>query len=1604
MALGFRETRRALLASLSHQIQTRLTGKRATQVQAFADCFYATCTDEDIAQWRSEDLYGATLYAWEFLQEHSSGEPKVRVFNPDFEQHGWQSAHTIVQVLSDDLPFTMDSIRVELSRRHLGIHGVHNSVLSLKRDDNKLFSDFLSRTSRSKNVRHETLITLEIDRHTDPELLIDLQADLDDVLYQVAVVVNDFEPMLGNIDELLSMYDQIKPDKRPAGLAETREFVHWLKLHFTFLGYDEYQLVKKGKETLALVMGSQKGQLKYCDEYCRAELVDDSLRDNAPFTLIPDLLSFTKSPSKSRVHRPAYPDYIILKRFDKMGRVTGESRFLGLYTSEVYIGNSRQIPVVREKVAAVLARSERHENGHDWKELQQILEVHPRDDLFQASIDELYETTISILHIHERRQIRLFLRRDPFGQYVSCLLYAPRDIYSTEFRLRAEQTLLTELNCNRAEFNTYFSESILARTHFILRSSQMIPQEIDVEGLQQKVRQAARSWSDELYGSLIEALGEEMGIVVFNRFGRGFPSSYKEDFPARTAVADIQHMEKLDNDNQLSLSFYRALETTSASFNCKLFNLGVPLPLSDVLPILENLGLRVIDEHPYAITSDQNTVWIHDFSLQSSMAIRHAPQDMKEAFQDAFMQIWGGHVANDKLNRLVLMAGLTWRQVDLLRAYGAYLKQIRFPLTGSAISNTLTTHSGIAEQLITFFEARFNPDPAEGADWEGLEASLLASLDQVENLNDDKVIRQFILLIKATLRTNYYQLISPHGVKPYLSFKMNPGDIPNIPQPCPMYEIFVFSIRFEGVHLRGGKVARGGLRWSDRYEDYRTEVLGLVKAQQVKNAVIVPVGAKGGFVSKRLRNDMNREESQREAMECYRQFISALLDLTDNLVDGVVIPPDNLVRYDEDDPYLVVAADKGTATFSDIANEIARQYGFWLDDAFASGGSQGYDHKKMGITAKGGWVSVQRHFRELGVNVADTDFNVIGIGDMSGDVFGNGMLLSKHIRLLAAFNHQHIFVDPSPDVAQSWQERERLFKLPGSGWQDYDKQLISSGGGVFNRSAKSIQISPEMKRVFEIEEERLPVNELISRLLCAPVDLLWNGGIGTYIKASHETHEMVGDKANDGLRVDARNLNCRVIGEGGNLGVTQQARIEYAGNFGRVNTDFIDNAGGVDCSDHEVNIKILLNDALENGDLTQKQRNLLLHEMTDDIKVRVLTNNYRQVQAISLEQVHAVNGMAENRRYILDLEQRGQLNRQLEFLPDDEVLSERQSAGSGLTRPELAVLISYSKGELKQQLLDSGAPDDPFLAEEIMNAFPVRLVETYPVLLQQHPLKREIIATQLANNIVNYMGFKFVDRLRASTRSNIGRIARAYVLAREVFDIQHIWRQIEALDYQVDANIQLSMMNELQYLIRRSTRWFVVNRSDHEVVCPKEVELYRVTIAEIAGQLGKYLCGQPKQDWHKAHELFVGARVPEELAAMIAGTRCLYTVLNIIDVAGANDQPVERVAEVMFQVGEVLHLHWLSSRLNKLERGSRWQLLARESFRDDIDSQQRVIVSAVLKHAVEEDSLESWMAQYEQPLSRWQQLIRELKEVERPDYAMYTVTIAELVELARRCQ
>jgi len=1604
------ESKSEILEYLSNEISKRLPKTKSELLLKFIEHYYLTAPERDLKNWRLDDLYGSTLNIWEFLQAKSERTGRVRVFNPDYEKHGWQSTHTVIEVSALDMPFIVDSLRIELNRLDVTIHSITNAVFSVKRNDTGEITDFISSgKSTNETYSRESVVAIEVDRHTNQEKLELIRTSLQEVLQEVRRVVDDFSSMLSAADDLAKSLTTFKGAVDNADIAEAQAFIKWLRDNFTFLGYEELELVTQGKKKLLKpVAGSGLGVLRECEGQCRADLRHSFDRDAAVFTLIPDLLTFSKSAAKSRIHRPAYPDYISFKRFNDKGEVCAEVRFLGLYTSSVYVHSPRGVPVIRNKINAVMERSNLYPEGHNWKELMQILETFPRDDLFQSSVEELFSSTLGILQIRERRQIRLFLRRDRFGQFFSALVYVPRDIYSTEFRVRSEKILKEALGCDLAEFNTYFSESILARTQFNLRHSDegRVIETFDVEQIERRIQDAARSWDEDLYTALTDSLGEEQGIHCYNHYGSSFSPSYRSDFTPRTAVVDIQHMRKLSPESPIALSFYRALEREQDELNFKLFHYGTALPLSDVMPALENLGLRVIDEHPYQINAEEKCVWIHDFNLRYRGKQQSSIEELQSIFEDAFQHIWSGHANSDDFNKLVLGAGLGWRKIVILRAYAAYMKQIRFPISIEAVSAALNNHPGISRQLIELFEYRFNPANVSESKAVETEEAIMLSLDDVSSLNEDQVIRQYVELIKATVRTNYYQSLDGQD-KSYVSFKLMPASIPFMPQPRPMFEIFVFSPRVEGVHLRGGKVARGGLRWSDRNEDFRTEVLGLVKAQQVKNAVIVPVGAKGGFVPKQLQPGWDRDAWLAEGIACYRIFISALLDITDNLVDGEVVPPLGVVRHDEDDTYLVVAADKGTATFSDIANGIANDYGFWLGDAFASGGSQGYDHKKMGITARGAWVSVERHFREMGINTKTDPFTVVGIGDMSGDVFGNGMLLSDQIKLVAAFNHMHIFIDPNPDPASSYAERKRLFDLPRSGWNDYNSELISKGGGIFPRTAKSITLTPEIKKLTGLTLNRVAPNELMSALLAAPVDLLWNGGIGTYVKASDESHADVGDKANDGLRVDGCLLRCKVIGEGGNLGMTQRGRMEFSRQGGRINTDFIDNAGGVDCSDHEVNIKILLNGMVAAGDMTMKQRNKLLVEMTEEVAELVLLNNYRQVQAISLEEKRSLFSMAEYQRFISKLESQGKLNRKLEYIPSDEELAEQRSAGRGLTRPELSILISYCKADLKETLLSTSVPDDLYLSKELVTAFPNKMEESFGSELTQHRLCREIVATQIANQIVNFMGINFVDRLMTSTGASVESIVRAYVLVRDIFDLESMWEMIEVLDYQVDAEIQSEMMSNLQYLVRHATRWFVRNRRA-ELNCQVEMDNFHDHVSRISQNLGELLRGEPRELWEQAYSRYTDAGVPSSLAQVVAGSGSLYAALGIIEVARELDRPLEHAAAAFFGLGERLELQWFSRQLNELRVDNYWQALARDAFRDDLDWQQRALMATVLKmHKPEggsiEEQLEDWVALNEGLLERWNRVLADLKNAKHQDYAMYTVAVRELFDLARTC-
>jgi len=1595
----------SLLKDLNEELDNKLAVKKAEAVKQFAQAYYAAASESDLEAWRLDDLYGATLESWQFIQNYRGDTPSVRVYNPRYDENGWQSTHTFIEILQTDKPFLVDSLRMELNRRNLTIHAINNTVLTSSRDASGKLKKLLQANSKAANSARESLISVEIDRHSDAAQLEDIRATLAEILNEVIAVVSDFPAMVEHCETAIKNFAGKIAKVSQEDVNETKDFLVWLKDHFTFLGYDQYRVVKKaGNTELVAVEGSPLGLLKQGgNEYCESKLFHEISEDVALDDT--DIVTFSKAMARSRIHRPSHPDYICIKQFDKAGQWIGEIRFLGQYTSAVYNKSSSLIPIVRRKVESVMARSDLPHGGHNWKELLQILEIHPRDELFLTRKDELFEMAMGILQIHERRQIRIFVRKDSSEHFFSCLVYAPRDIYSTAFRIKVETILKEALGCDQSDFHTYFSESILARTQFTLRNSQgNVSANTDLATIEKLVSQASRSWHDELKIALIEKLGEEQGMNAFNQVGVNFPAGYCDMFSARTGVADIGYMMQLTPADPLSLSFYRQLENEGNELNLTLYNLQEPLPLSDVLPVLEHLGLRVIDEHPYQIKAGDGVVWLHDFNLVYTGSDEINVKDHRVSFQQAYLAIWNKRASSDNFNRLILGAKLGWRDVVLLRAYAAYMKQIRFPISTDAIIATLNNHAVIAEQLVKLFHAYFDPKKASAKSAEKIEAGLIASFDGVSSLTEDRVLRQYLALIKGTVRTNFFQKDSGKSVKAYVSFKLTPQDIPGIPLPAPLFEIFVFSVRVQGVHLRGGKVARGGLRWSDRAEDFRTEVLGLVKAQQVKNAVIVPVGAKGGFVPQLMHDGMSREEFMAEGIACYKTFISALLDVTDNLVDGGIAPPLDVVRRDEDDPYLVVAADKGTATFSDIANGISDEYGFWMGDAFASGGSVGYDHKGMGITAKGAWVSVERHFREMGVNTAKDEFTVIGIGDMAGDVFGNGMLLSDKICLLSAFNHLHIFIDPKPNAAKTFVERQRLFDLPRSSWTDYDKSLISKGGGIFERSAKSIKLTPEIKAMLGVKNASMTPTELINALLKAQVDLLWNGGIGTYIKAASESHEDVGDKANDVLRVNGNELRCKVIGEGGNLGTTQLGRIEYCLNGGRSNTDFIDNAAGVDCSDHEVNIKILLKGIMDDGDLTQKQRNNLLASMTDEVGELVLSNNYRQVQAISLAQRQAVKSMAEYRRFTRNLEAQGKLNRALEFLPIDEVMTERALSGDGLTRPELSILVSYAKADLKESLLLTTVPDDVYVSRELTTSFPVKLEKKYAQQMKEHRLNRELVATQVANHIVNFMGINFVERLAASTGADVGVIARAYILVRDIFKVTETWSKIEAMDYSIESDVQFDLMQELQHLTRRATRWFVRNRVAG-LDCQVEYDQFSTLIDSAEKGMDKFLVGEPLERWQQTFDKYTGLGVSTEIATEIASTRGLYSVLAIGEIGKSNNVPVDDVAKAYFEVSKELQLAWFAQQLNALSVESHWQGLAREAFRDDLEWQHGLVLKSVLQGYKKGQDVkvmvEAWMQKNQSLTVRWIKVLDELRIAERQDYAMYIVAGKELVDLAK---
>ncbi|HJW10659.1 MAG TPA: NAD-glutamate dehydrogenase, partial [Albitalea sp.] len=1241
----------ALIGQLVDRLRAKLPPEQAAEAAEFTRQYYAEVAPEDLAERTPADLYGAALSHWNFVRSFAGGAPKLRVYNPRLEEHGWQSTHTVIEIVNDDMPFLVDSITMEVNRQGLTLHLIVHPVMKMRRDAEHRLVALASRRDEAEG-RFESLIHVEVDRRTDAARLAELHDGLLRILGDVRAAVADWKPMRQAVLDTVDQLTKSAPPVPEADLAEDLAFLRWLADdNFTLLGQRDYDLVD---DALHVVPGSGLGILRAGAESASASAsfaaLPAELRARARE---PRVLLLTKSNTRSTVHRPGYLDYAGIKRFDAQGRVVGERRFVGLFTSIAYHASPSEIPLLRRKVAAVIERAGFLPKSHAAKALITILEQYPRDELFQIETDELYATALGILRLGERQRTRLFLRRDAFGRFYACLVYVARENYNTDLRARMQALLTEALNGTSSEFSVQFSDSPLARVLIIVRAPSGVAPQVDVRELEQRLVRIARRWQDELREALLEACGEERGNALYERYAGGFAAGYRDEHAPRVAVRDIELMESLAGPDALAMSLYVPIEAPPGRLRFKMIRAGELAPLSQSLPMLEHMGVQVLEERPFEIKrADGTELWLDDFGMSVPGTDEIDVEGLRTRFQEAVLRTWQGDNENDNFNRLVLLAGLDWRGVSVLRAYARYMKQAAVTFSQAYIEQALTAHANIAADLVALFCARFDPALADDRDTaqERIAARIATALDEVSNLDEDRILRQYLALIEATLRTNFFQR-SPDGKhKPVLSFKFDPAKVPGLPEPRPMFEIYVTSPRVEGVHLRFGKVARGGLRWSDRMEDYRTEVLGLVKAQQVKNAVIVPVGSKGGFVLKRMPAAGDRDALMKEGIACYQAYLRGLLDLTDNLVGGRAVPPPDVVRHDADDPYLVVAADKGTATFSDIANGISTEYGFWLGDAFASGGSAGYDHKKMAITARGAWESVKRHFRSLGHDTQTQDFTVVGVGDMSGDVFGNGMLLSRHIRLIAAFDHRHIFIDPSPDAATSFAERERLFALPRSSWADYDATKISAGGGVWPRSAKSIPVSAEARAALGISTgtEHLTPAELMRAILLAPAALFYNGGIGTYVKAASESHAECGDRANDTIRVNGAELRCKVVAEGGNLGCTQRGRIEYALRGGLINTDAIDNSAGVDCSDHEVNIKILLNAVVGEGELTPKQRDKLLAEMTDDVAALVLRDNTFQNQVLAVTRARGIELLDEQGRYMRHLAGAGRLNREIE--------------------------------------------------------------------------------------------------------------------------------------------------------------------------------------------------------------------------------------------------------------------------------------------------------------------------------------------------------------------
>ncbi|UOQ59044.1 NAD-glutamate dehydrogenase [Leucobacter rhizosphaerae] len=1519
---------------------------------------------EDLAEREPRDIIGAALSMRTLASRRAADETLVSVFTPTLREDGWTSRRTILNICTADTPFLVDSVAAAVARAGLTVHLLMHPVVSVSREEDGTLLQV-----NAPGGELESWIHLEIDRVPTEEARSELEQRLQKVLGDVHASVDDWRAMRrACLDIVTDLRTSAPPTVDAEEVTRTIEFLNWLaEDNFTFLGYRDHALEtdEHGEDVLRPLPRTGLGILRKSSSavaHLRPE-AQRSARD-------PRLLTVTKANSRATVHRDVYLDYIGLRTFDEAGNVVGERRFLGMFTSVAYAASVLTLPIVAAKVRAVLDASGHAPTSHSGKDLLQILEQYPRDELFQDSPEHLLEVAVEVSRLRERRRARIFLRRDEFGRFVSALVFLPKDRYNTTVRLRIEGLLRTVFGAEQVDHTTRVGDSPLAQLHFVVRvpKGTSVP-EVDEAELQPQLEEAIRSWQEGLVDALHTAFGEEEAAHVLGQYGDGFPEAYKEDVTPEEAIGDISLLESVTDENDFAVHLYTP-EASDAAKRVLTVVSREQYPLTEILPILTDLGVDVVDERPYTVQlADGGTMHISDFGLIAPDVSVWGDPEWGRTFEDAFRAVWTGAAESDRLNALVLLGDLDWRRIVILRAISMYLRQTGSSFSVEYIDQALIANAGIAADLVRLFEASFDPDLSGDRDSQvaDLRASLLQDLDTVSSLDHDRILRSIVGVIDATWRTNFYQRREDGSVKPWVSMKLDCARVPGLPKPHPMAEIWVYSPEVEGVHLRFGKVARGGLRWSDRREDFRTEVLGLVKAQMVKNAVIVPTGSKGGFFAKQLPPASDRAAWLEGGKSAYRTFIRGLLDVTDNREGTDIVPPERVVRRDGDDSYLVVAADKGTASFSDIANGISEEFGFWLDDAFASGGSAGYDHKGMGITARGAWESVKRHFRELGHDTQTEDFTVVGVGDMSGDVFGNGMLRSEHIRLVAAFDHRHVFVDPQPEAAVSFAERTRLFELPGSSWDDYDRALISAGGGVFPLSAKSIPVSPEMAEALGLGAgvSSLTPAELKKAVLLAPVDLVWNGGIGTYIKASTETNAEIGDRGNDAIRVNGNELRVRVVGEGGNLGVSQRGRIEAALSGVSINTDAIDNSAGVGTSDREVNIKILLGGVARDGRLDREARNLLLSSMTDEVGTQVLRDNYEQNVLLGNSRANAVAMLPSHARLITWLEERGELDRELEFLPSVTEIQTRIAERRGLTRPEFAVLVAYAKLALKADLAVTDLADDPWFARTLADYFPAPIRETYGADLASHPLRAEIIVNSVVNSMVNRGGITFAYRAADETGAPGEQIARAYVAVREIFDLRGFVVDVEATDNVVTTEVQTDLYLSFRRLLDRATRWFVQHRADG-VDIGAEIEIFGESVGRLAPRMGELLSGSDLERFEARVRELEAAGVPTALAHRGAGLLASLALLDIIEQSRQSEWDLDEVAAVHFGLSSRIGFDDLLTRVTELPQDDRWGSMARAAMRDDLYAVMIGLTASVIAHTdagAPGERIDAWLEQ-----------------------------------------